>query len=135
VRLAVELCKLSWTMQPKLCTEPRLIGDASKSKNNVFVEVQFGNSATMYRDYYRFHYGLVHGLPCLTVLIVPTSPTVFFPTLLDSIGNMVEYGLSMPLLSDSPDPGSNTGDRLSARELAMALRESWTFRARRLPCQ
>jgi hypothetical protein len=65
-------------MQPKLCTEPRLIGDASK--NDVFVEGQFGNSATLYRDYYKFHYGLMHGLLSLTVLIVPTTPTAFFPT-------------------------------------------------------
>ena len=42
--LAAGLHKFGWTMQPKLCTVPRLIGDASK--NDVFVEVEFGNSAT-----------------------------------------------------------------------------------------
>ena len=41
--LAAELLKRGWNMHPKLCIEPRLIGDTGK--NNVFVEVRFGNSA------------------------------------------------------------------------------------------
>jgi hypothetical protein len=86
--LAAELLKRGWTMQPKLCIEPRLIGDASKS--DVFVEVQFGNSATLDRDYYMFHYGLMHGLLSLAVLIVLTIPTAFFPTRPNSVANMAQ---------------------------------------------
>ena len=46
--LAVELDKRGWTLQPRLCDNPGLIGDAGK--NGVFVEVQFRNSSTLYRD-------------------------------------------------------------------------------------
>lgn len=40
---------MGWEAQPVLRTNPRLIGDFRKGL--VFVEVQFGNSATLYRDY------------------------------------------------------------------------------------
>ena len=53
--------KLSnWKPQSLLHDNPRLIGDFQK--NDVFVEIQFGNSSTIYRDYYKFHYGLTHKL-------------------------------------------------------------------------
>ena len=90
--LAVELHKRGWTLQPRLCDNPRLIGDAGK--NGVFVEVQFGNSSTLYRDYYKFHYGLLNGLLSLAVLIVPTNPLEFFPTRPKSVANMAEYDLA-----------------------------------------
>ena len=85
--LAAELHKRGWMLQPK-----RLIGDAGK--NGVFVEVQFGNSSTLYRDYYKFHYGLLNGLLALAVLIVPTNPLQFFPTRPRSVSNMAEYDLA-----------------------------------------
>jgi hypothetical protein len=91
--LSMRFRKLGWTPQPKLCDNPKLIGDAGK--NDVFVEVQFGNSATLYRDYYKFHFGLTHGLLSLAVLIVPTSPLRFFPTRPQSIHNMAEYDLAV----------------------------------------
>lgn len=50
-------------------------------KNGVFVEIQFGNSSTVYRDYYKFHYGFASKLLTLVVLIVPTDPVKFFPNL------------------------------------------------------
>ncbi|HJZ99775.1 MAG TPA: BglII/BstYI family type II restriction endonuclease, partial [Candidatus Solibacter sp.] len=90
--LAGELHKRGWTLQPRLCENPRLIGDACK--NDVFVEVQFGNSCTLYRDYYKFHYGLQHGLLSLAVLIVPTNPLQFFPTRPRSVANMAEFDLA-----------------------------------------
>jgi hypothetical protein len=90
--LAIQLHKRGWMMQPRLCENPRLIGDASK--NGVFVEVQFGNSSTLYRDYYKFHYGLLNGLLSLAVLIVPTNPLQFFPTRPKSVSNMAEYDLA-----------------------------------------
>src|SRR5208337_4042792 len=59
-----------WELQPVLKRNPRLIGDFRK--HLVFVEVQFGNSASLFRDYYKFQYGLANGLLSLAVLIVPT---------------------------------------------------------------
>lgn len=68
------------------------MGDVQK--NDVFVEIQFGNSATIYRDYYKFHYGLTHGLLALAVLIVPIEPQRFFPTRPSSVNNMAEFDLA-----------------------------------------
>ena len=70
--LASEFKQLGWELQPVLRSRPRLIGDFRK--HLVFVEVQFGNSATLYRDYYKFQYGHSNGLLSLGVLIVPTAP-------------------------------------------------------------
>jgi len=50
--------------------------------------------ATLYRDYYKFHYGLIYGHLLLAVLIVPTTPTAFFPTRPHSIHNMAEFDLA-----------------------------------------
>jgi len=56
------------------------------------VEIQFGNSATIYRDYYKFHYGFVNRLLTLAVLVVPTNPLEFFPERNPgSIRNMASY--------------------------------------------
>jgi hypothetical protein len=84
--------KRNWENQPRLHDNPRLIGDFRK--NDIFIEVQFGNSSTIYRDYYKFHYGLTHGHLSLAVLIVPTDPKKFFPTRLKSISNMAEFNLA-----------------------------------------
>lgn len=84
--------KLGWQAQPLLLDNPRLIGDFQK--DDVFVEIQFGNGATLYRDYYKFHYGLTHNLLALAVLIVPTAPKKFFPTRPSSVNNMAEYALA-----------------------------------------
>ena len=40
-----EFFKFRWKSNPKLCDNPRLIGDFEK--NDVFVEIQFGNSSTL----------------------------------------------------------------------------------------
>lgn len=81
-----------WENQPRLNDSPRLIGDFRK--NDIFVEVQFGNSSTLYRDYYKFHFGLTHGHLSLAVLIVPTDPKRFFPTRPKSVNNMAEFELA-----------------------------------------
>ena len=57
---SIEFKKYGWKSQPKLCDKPKLMGDFQK--NDIFIEIQFGNSATIYRDYYKFHYGLTHDL-------------------------------------------------------------------------
>ena len=87
-----EFSAFEWSPQPRLCDSPRLIGDFQK--NDIFIEIQFGNSATLYRDYYKFHYGLTESLLSLAVLIVPTSPQAFFPTRPKSVHNMAEYDLA-----------------------------------------
>jgi len=97
---AVEFTRLSWESQPSLRTDPKLIGDFRKGL--VFVEVQFGNSSTLYRDYYKFQYGLANGLLSLAVLIVPTTPGEFFPTRPRSVQNMAEYSLAYTCLTVLP---------------------------------
>ncbi|MDP7085869.1 MAG: BglII/BstYI family type II restriction endonuclease [Dehalococcoidia bacterium] len=92
-RFELEFQQLGWETKPKLSLNPRLIGDFRK--NLVFVEVQFGNSATLYRDFYKFQYGLQNGLLSLSVLIVPMNPKEFFPTRPRSISNMAEYDLAL----------------------------------------
>ena len=92
-RFETEFQRLGWETKPRLSENPRLIGDFRK--NLVFVEVQFGNSATLYRDFYKFQYGLQNGLLSLSVLIVPTNPKEFFPTRPRSISNMAEYDLAL----------------------------------------
>ena len=84
--------KRDWENQPRLHDNPRLIGDFRK--NDIFVEVQFGNSSTLYRDYYKFHYGLTNGHLSIAVLVVPTEPKIFFPTRPRSVSNMAEFALA-----------------------------------------
>jgi len=98
----IQFIKYSWEPQPRLCNKPRLVGDFQK--NDVFVEIQFGNSATLYRDYYKFHYGLTHGLLSLAVLIVPTNPKKFFPTRPRSVSNMAEFNLAYRYFKLLPIP-------------------------------
>ena len=88
----LEFSKRGWERQPKLREAPKLIGDFRKGL--VFIEIQFGNSATLYRDYYKFQYGLANGLLSLAVLIVPTNPGYFFPTRPVSVQNMAEFNLA-----------------------------------------
>ena len=100
--LEIEFNKFNWSPQPLLYDNPKLIGDFAK--NDVFVEVQFGNSATLYRDYYKFHYGLTHNLLSLAVLIVPTNPYKFFPTRRSSVQNMAEFDLAYKYFKLLPIP-------------------------------
>ena len=91
---------LGWDLQPILRRGPKLIGDFRKGL--VFVEVQFGNASALYRDYYKFQYGLANGLLSLAVLIVPTTPAEFFPTRPRSVGNMAEFRLAHTCFSVLP---------------------------------
>ena len=88
-----EFKRLDWQVQPKLRDNPRLVGDFQKDL--VFGEIQFGNSSTLYRDFYKFQYGLQNGLLSLAVLIVPIKPAKFFPTRPRSVHNMAEYDLAL----------------------------------------
>lgn len=97
---AKEFLHLGWEMQPVLRKDPKLIGDFRKGL--VFVEIQFGNSSTLYRDYYKFQYGLANGLLSLAVLVVPAAAKSFFPTRPASVQNMAEYALAKTCLSVLP---------------------------------
>ena len=98
----IEFSKFNWEKQPKLYDKPRLIGDYKK--NDIFIEIQFGNSAALYRDYYKFHYGLTHDLLSLAVLIVPINPKIFFPTRPKSVSNMSEFDLAYKYFKLLPIP-------------------------------
>ena len=91
---------MGWEKKPLLSQKPRLIGGFRK--NLVFVEVQFGNSTTLYLDFYKFQYGLQNGLLSLSVLIVPINPKEFFPTRPRSISNMAEYDLALRFFTILP---------------------------------
>lgn len=97
---AAQFAKMGWELRPVLRRQPKLIGDFRKGL--VFVEVQFGNSAALYRDYYKFQYGLANGLLSLAVLVVPTSPAAFFPSRPQSVNNMAEYALAYSCLAVLP---------------------------------
>lgn len=71
-----EFSTLGWTSQPALYHNPKLIGDFGK--NDIVVEVQFGNISAIYRDYYKFHYGLVNNLWSLAFYCTYKSPN-FLP--------------------------------------------------------
>jgi len=88
----IEFLKYGWKTQPKIKDSPRLLGDFIKGL--VFVEVQFGNSSTLYRDFYKFQYGLQNGLFSLAVLIVPYNEYDFFPTRHKSVHNMANFNLA-----------------------------------------
>ncbi len=89
----IEFIKYGWETQPLLADSPKLIGDFRK--NLVFVEIQFGNSSTLYRDFYKFQYGLQNGLLSLAVLIVPENEYNFFPSRPESVRNMANFELSL----------------------------------------
>ena len=97
---SAQFTDLGWEPKPLLRVDPKLIGDFRRGL--VFVEIQFGNSSTLYRDYYKFQYGLANGLLSLAVLIVPTRPSEFFPTRPKSVLNMAEYDLAHTCLTVLP---------------------------------
>ena len=91
--LSISFSKRGWSLQPRLSNSPRLIGDFAKRL--VFGETQFGNSATLYRDFYKFQYGLQNGLLSLAILIVPHNEYKFFPERPASVKNMANFPLAL----------------------------------------
>ncbi len=98
--LDLEFAKRGWESQPILRSKPKLKGDFRKGL--VFVEIQFGNSSALYRDYYKVQYGHAHGLLSLAVLIVPARAKSFFPTRPKSVKGMAQYGLVEKYLTVLP---------------------------------
>jgi hypothetical protein len=89
----IQFHSYGWQVKPFLKDSPRLIGDFRK--NLVFVEIQFGNSSTLYRDFYKFQYGHQNGLLSLSVLIVPYNEYEFFPDRDNSVQNMANFDLAL----------------------------------------
>jgi len=97
----IEFEKLGWESQSKLSGNPNLIGGFQK--NFVLVEVQFGrDSATLYRDFYKFQDGQSNGPTSLKVLIVPSNPKKFFPTRPNWADKMADYDLAVRYFSVLP---------------------------------
>ena len=91
--LMTSFSRSGWRLQPRISSSPRLIGDFAKGL--VFGEIQFGNSATLYRDFYKFQFGLQNGLLSLAVLIVPHNEHEFFPKRGESVRNMANFELAL----------------------------------------
>jgi hypothetical protein len=92
-----------WETQPTILTSP--LHKADFAKNKVFVEVQFGTSPTVYRDFYKFHLGSVNEVLDLGVLIVPTNQYRFFPERNpESVRNMATFEYALEHLSALPIP-------------------------------
>ena len=87
-----------WLTQPEISISP--FHKADFAKNRVFIEVQFGNSSTVYRDFYKFHLGFNNKVLDLGVLILPTDQYKFFPKRNPkSIHNMATYEYALEHLS------------------------------------
>ncbi len=91
--LSTSLSKEGWSLQPRLSSSPRLIGDFAKGL--VFGKIQFGNSATLYRNFYQFQYGPQNGLLSLAILIVPHDEYKFSPTRPASVRNMASFPFAL----------------------------------------
>lgn len=87
-----------WETQPEISSTP--FHKADFAKNRIFIEVQFGNSSTVYRDFYKFHLGFENKILDLGVLILPTKQYDFFPERNPrSIDNMATYEYALEHLS------------------------------------
>ena len=119
--LSTSLAERGWQPQPRLSHSPSLIGDFAKGL--VFGEIQFGNSATLYRDFYKFQYGLQNGLLSLAILIVPYDEYSFFPTRPASVKNMANFSLArrfftvLPISVPTIIYGLNADDDKSSQKL------------------
>jgi uncharacterized protein (TIGR02391 family) len=91
--LSIALSEHGWRLQPLLSTSPLLLGDFAKGL--IFGEIQFGDIVSLYRDFYKFQYGLKNGLLKLAVLIVPHDEYKFFPTSPASVKDMANFPLAL----------------------------------------
>lgn len=89
-----------WARDVVLCERPMLRADFAKE--SAAVEVQFGNSAVVFRDYYKFRSAHLAGRLKLAVLIVPCDPCAFFPTRPGSVASMANRGLAVEAFSQMP---------------------------------
>jgi hypothetical protein len=82
-RIDTALVALGWTRQPWILVDrdgqpidTHLRGDFEK--NGVFVEVEFGNVASLYRDLFKFHIAGTSGAAEVGVIIVATTQLAAF---------------------------------------------------------
>jgi len=97
----IEFLKYNWIQNSIFSDDPKSIGEYKK--NDVFVEIQFGKSETIYRDYYKFHNGFAKNLISLAILIVPTTPKDFFP-LRSRVSNFAEFDFANRVFKLLPIP-------------------------------
>ncbi len=97
----IEFLKYNWKQESIFSDDPKSIGEYQK--NDVFVEIQFGSSETIYRDYYKFHNGFAKNLISLAILVVPTTPKDFFP-LSSSVNNIAEFDFANRIFKLLPIP-------------------------------
>jgi|GEM_PF-540142 len=90
IRTALE--SQGWELDVQVCPRPPLAVDARKRM--VCVQLEFGNSASVYKDCFKLSYSCVHGLSSLAVLVVPQVPAEFFPTRASSVANMSSFDLA-----------------------------------------
>lgn len=98
-----EFIQKGWERQPVLFGKMK--GDFRK--NDVVVEIQFGNSATVFRDLYKFHYAHKVGKMTLGVLILPIEPKRLFSTrMANATFNMADFDFAQRHfeLLDLPTP-------------------------------
>jgi hypothetical protein len=82
-RIDAALVQLGWTRQPWILVDrdgrpidTHLRGDFEK--NGVFVEVEFGNVASLYRDLFKFHIAGTSGAAEVGIIIVATAQLAAF---------------------------------------------------------
>lgn len=82
-RIDEALVRLGWKRQPWILVDrdgqpidTRLRGDFEK--NGVFVEVEFGNVASLYRDLFKFHIAGTSGAAEVGVIVVATAQLAAF---------------------------------------------------------
>ncbi|MCX9085830.1 MAG: BglII/BstYI family type II restriction endonuclease [Candidatus Methanoperedens sp.] len=97
----IEILKYNWKQKPIFSDDTKSIGEYQK--NGVFVEIQFGSSETIYRDYYKFHNGFAKNIISLAILIVPTIPTDFFP-IHSNVRNIAEFDFAHRIFKLLPIP-------------------------------
>ena len=99
----IQFEKQQWDTQPTISASP--LHKADFAKNKIFVEIQFGNSSTVYRDFYKFHLGFDRQVLKLGVLVVPTDQYAFFPQRNPrSIQNMATYEYALEHFEVIPLP-------------------------------
>ncbi len=99
--LAFKQC--GWRLPPALLDDPPgAMGHYFK--NSIFIEVQLGDSSTVFRDYLKYHKGFKKGLLTLAVLIVPSSPKAFFPSGAKNVQSMIGYEFASKYFKLMPVP-------------------------------
>ncbi len=96
----IEFVKYNWKLQAVPNDEEDLISEYKK--DDIFVEIQFGNNQLIYRDYYRFYNSFTNRAISLAILIVPTNPKKFFPICPTDIQTIAEFDFAFKIFKLLP---------------------------------